>query len=175
MGATPKYALRYPEPADPADVPTDMHELATDVEAALQSKGPGAELAYTQITASVNITGTTEAGATAIISSGAFAVDGSTPILIEFYTQAALTPAGQSLILWLLGPGGSLGRLAFIPAATGLTEGGPVRVARRLTPAAGNPNYTISGQVSAGTGVVSAGPGGAGNDGPAFIRVIRAA
>ena len=35
MGATPKYGLRFPELDDPADVPTDMGELAADVEAAL--------------------------------------------------------------------------------------------------------------------------------------------
>jgi hypothetical protein len=29
MGTTPTLALPYPEPADPADVPTDIHELAT--------------------------------------------------------------------------------------------------------------------------------------------------
>jgi hypothetical protein len=34
MGATPKFGLRYPELTDPADVPTDMHELATDTETA---------------------------------------------------------------------------------------------------------------------------------------------
>lgn len=37
MGTTPVLALRYPEPTDPADVPTDIHELATDVEAAFQA------------------------------------------------------------------------------------------------------------------------------------------
>jgi hypothetical protein len=35
MGTTTKHALRYPEPTDPADVPTDMNELATDVDNAL--------------------------------------------------------------------------------------------------------------------------------------------
>jgi hypothetical protein len=36
MGATtPKYALRYPVATDPADVPTDMHNLALDTEAAI--------------------------------------------------------------------------------------------------------------------------------------------
>lgn len=35
MGATPKYTLPYPEPADPADVPTDMRELAEAVEGTL--------------------------------------------------------------------------------------------------------------------------------------------
>lgn len=35
MPTTPIYALRYPLPTDPADVPVDLQELATDVEAAL--------------------------------------------------------------------------------------------------------------------------------------------
>lgn len=33
MGTTPVYALPYPEAVDPADVPTDMHELALAIEA----------------------------------------------------------------------------------------------------------------------------------------------
>jgi hypothetical protein len=32
MAVTPRYALRYPDATDPADVPTDMGELALDVE-----------------------------------------------------------------------------------------------------------------------------------------------
>jgi len=32
MGTTPTYQLPYPEPTDPADVPTDMHELALKTE-----------------------------------------------------------------------------------------------------------------------------------------------
>jgi len=35
MGTTTIHGLRYPEAADPADVPTDMNELATDVDNAL--------------------------------------------------------------------------------------------------------------------------------------------
>lgn len=37
MGTTPTYALRYPASTEPADVPTDMQELALDVEAALKA------------------------------------------------------------------------------------------------------------------------------------------
>ena len=33
MPTTPTYSLRYPAPTDPADVPSDMHKLAQDVEA----------------------------------------------------------------------------------------------------------------------------------------------
>jgi hypothetical protein len=36
MGTTPLYALPYPEPSEPADVPTDIHELATAVEGILR-------------------------------------------------------------------------------------------------------------------------------------------
>jgi microcystin-dependent protein len=35
MGATPTYDLPYPEPADPADGPTDIRELAEQVDASL--------------------------------------------------------------------------------------------------------------------------------------------
>jgi microcystin-dependent protein len=38
MPATPKFGLRYPASTDPADVPSDLLKLATDVETAL---GPG--------------------------------------------------------------------------------------------------------------------------------------
>jgi hypothetical protein len=39
MGTTPIYALRYPAATDPADVPTDMQELATDVETLVARSG----------------------------------------------------------------------------------------------------------------------------------------
>jgi hypothetical protein len=54
MGTTPTYALRYPEPADPPDVPTDMHELALDTENTLIGKVPkdGVTVAGTRILAS---------------------------------------------------------------------------------------------------------------------------
>lgn len=37
MGTTPKYALPYPEETDPADVPVDMNELATRLDAVILS------------------------------------------------------------------------------------------------------------------------------------------
>lgn len=46
MGQTTGDNLRYPELADPANVPQDMLELATDVQAALDTKP---DLAYTQV------------------------------------------------------------------------------------------------------------------------------
>jgi hypothetical protein len=37
VATTPKYGLRTPQPTDPGDVPTDMAELAADVEALLST------------------------------------------------------------------------------------------------------------------------------------------
>jgi hypothetical protein len=37
MATTPKYGLRTPEPTEPGDVPTDMAELAADVETLLST------------------------------------------------------------------------------------------------------------------------------------------
>src|SRR5262245_54674607 len=47
MGTTPVYAFRFPDPSDPADVPTDMHELALDVEGVLATGLPGAYISIT--------------------------------------------------------------------------------------------------------------------------------
>jgi hypothetical protein len=55
MGATPTFGLRYPELTDPADVPIDMSELATDTEAALalmqRLTGKGAANGYASLDA----------------------------------------------------------------------------------------------------------------------------
>jgi len=39
MGATPNFALPYPDPPDPADVPTDLQELASMLDALLPPVG----------------------------------------------------------------------------------------------------------------------------------------
>jgi hypothetical protein len=44
MGVTPQYNLRYPENSDVADVPTDIQELAVDVEAQLALRATTAEV-----------------------------------------------------------------------------------------------------------------------------------
>jgi hypothetical protein len=53
MGTTPIYALPYPEATDPADVPTDMRELAERIEAVLGS-GSAAVLVYHNVAQPVN-------------------------------------------------------------------------------------------------------------------------
>ena len=49
----------------------------------------------------------------------------------------------------------------------------PVLTHVRKTPSNASHTYSIRGTVSAGTGVVAAGPGGSGQQYPAFIRITR--
>src|SRR5262245_20662671 len=125
MGATPVLLLPYPEPSDPADVPTDMNELATRIEtvrgatnglASLGADGkaptaklpaavatpPGQELAYAQITTSKSITSGAEASADPVVAAPAttFTAD---PILIEFFAPSVIAPgvANGVLNFWL--------------------------------------------------------------------------
>jgi hypothetical protein len=242
MGATPNLALPYPEPADPADVPVDMAELANRLDdvtiarlladakgdlfvgtaadqvgrlaagangtllfadstqlagvawkpagqpngvASLDATGkvPGSqiasvsgELAYAEITSNVNVTATTQATANPIVTAPAVTFDGTTIALIDFYAPLVRSPAGgAATILVLFEDGAAIGTLAQVLGSTAQVDA-PVRVTRRLTPAAGSRTYSVRAYVPSGTGIVYAGPGGPGVfvPVPAFIRIIRA-
>jgi hypothetical protein len=73
------------------------------------------------------------------------------------------------LVLNLFDGSSAVGRLGLV-----MSTQAPVRVACRITPAAGSHTYSIRGQVNAGTGVVSCGPGGPGQEMPAYLRISRA-
>ena len=132
--------------------------------------GGSNELAYAELTSVSNVTATSEATAQIVVAAPAISVDGNTKILVEFCAEAIGAAAGGNIVLYLRQDGVSIGPLAVV-SASGLV---PVRVARRLTPAAGSRTYAIHASVSTGTGSVIAGAGGLGVDAPAFIRITRA-
>jgi hypothetical protein len=140
------------------------------------------ELDYVQITSGVNILSTTEATPTTIITGTDLTVDGSTVVMVEFFSRSVLAPlvAGGFVIVNLHGSTNSgssysdLGRIAAlqVPSATAAGAsalGGQVR----QTPAAGTVKYRIVAWASSTTGTpsVAAGAGGAGTGVPAFLRV----
>jgi hypothetical protein len=166
MPATPTYGFRYPAATDPADVPLDMQELATDVEAALKT------LAYAEATTVATITATSEATAQAVVTAPAITLDGATVILVEFSAYAAAPPTGgPSMAIVLFDGATPLGQLAYLQNAGYV----PIRVARRLTPAAATHTYSIRAWVSSGSGTIHGGAGGSNVPMPAFIRIARAA
>lgn len=168
MPSTPNSKLPYPSASDLADVPADLQRLAVALD----------EIAYAQITTNVTVTATTEATGNPIVTAPAITFDGATAVMIEFFTPLLFTPAVANalveLSLWQdSAPLGLFGRV-LSPGAVG--AGVPVRLARRITPAAGARTYAIRAWQSGGTGgVVVAGPGNApAANQPAYIRISRA-
>jgi hypothetical protein len=131
------------------------------------------ELAYVTATANVAIPGLTEAAATAILTSPAIALDGVTPIEIECQLPGLITPTagGAPVLVYLFMDGNSLGRLAAIQTPSAGTFLVPLHVRYRMTPANGSHVFSIRASVSAGSGTVQAGPGGAGQIMPATLRI----
>lgn len=135
----------------------------------------GPEVAYAELTGSVSITATTEATAQVVVTAPAFIADGSSQYLVEFFVPH-IQPAGavnatHSVAFFV--DGVTDGRVGIMqtPAAAGFAV--PMRLARRLTPAAGSRTISVRAWVSTGTGQLWAGLGGAGNYTPGFIRVTK--
>lgn len=129
---------------------------------------PGAELAYGEITANVNITATSGATADSVVSSGAVTYDG-TAVYVEFY--ALTLERGTGYLRLVLYDGAT--ELGLIGQTNNVGDC-PGTLRRKLTPSAGSHTYQIKGFVDAGTGIVYAGTGAAGAFMPAYCRVVKA-
>lgn len=138
---------------------------------------PGAELDYAQITSAVSPTATSEATANVVVTGNPVTYDGSTPVMIEFVADQARPSsagAGRDLQIFLYDGSSSIGFLGYmnVPATGAMPV--PICCRRRLTPSAGEHTYSVRAAVSAGTGLISAGAGGAGAEQPAYLRITRA-
>ena len=135
----------------------------------------GPEVAYQEFTAPVACAATTEAGATTLVTAPAFVADGSSQYLVEVYIPTlggAPASVNQSVCLFLDGVSlGPLGQLQVGAAAVTYT---PMRLTRRLTPAAGSRVFSVRVFLaSAGTTTAYAGVGGIGALSPGFIRITK--
>lgn len=137
------------------------------------------ELGYTQFVADVTVTSTSEAAPDVVVTASAITFDGSTVVLVEFFSQCAKLDAAASsqLVFNLQEDGTDIGRIAQVqnPSATG-SSGSAVHAMRRFTPAAGAHTYrVVAWGTAAGTYLVQAGAGGAGVSVPGFIRLSEVA
>jgi hypothetical protein len=132
---------------------------------------PGAELAYNQITAQVNITATTEASPSLIIEGTSRVYDGS-PVIIDCYLPS-IHMANCSQIVFNMWDGGTdLGRVgAAIVSGNGFMT--HLCTKRRLTPTVGTHNYRLLGWIPVGTGAGVFTGSGANAYNPGIIRVTR--
>lgn len=138
---------------------------------------PGYDYAYTEFTAPVSITATTEATANTIATASAVTFDGATSVRVTFESPDVtpdITVAGRRITYVIYDGAASIGLLGYVFGQTTNAANVAVHQSRKLTPSAGSHTYSIRAFVSAGTGTVSAGAGGAGNEVPGYIRVERA-
>jgi hypothetical protein len=138
----------------------------------------GFELNYTQITSNANVTDTSEATATALISPGAITFDGE-PVIVEFFCAAVVTDtaaAGDFVTVTLFEGATQITRLAqtktVVVTAPDVV---PVYAAFRFTPTAAAHTYKLCAFASSATGTptLSAGSGGTNGFPPAFIRFTK--
>jgi hypothetical protein len=132
------------------------------------------EINYTQITAPVTVTSTTEASGTVCITTPAITFDGSTVMVEVFapYVQPAAV-AGSVVFVNLFEGATEIGRLGVVgnPAAGQMLW--PFTGRLRYTPTAGVHTYTVTAYQVSGNGTFGAGAGGIAYL-PAFIRITRA-
>lgn len=152
--------------------------VASSSSAAAWAYPPGFEIGYTQITSSANITDTSEATATALISPGALTFDGGA-VLVHFFAAFILPPQnaiGATAIITLFEGATQITRLLLCETET-TTTSAPFSMTAfyRFTPSVGSHTYKVCGFVSSTTGTpnIGAGAGGTGAYPPSFIRFTK--
>jgi hypothetical protein len=132
------------------------------------------ELDYVQITSSVNLTATTEGTAHTCIT-GTSQAYAAVPTLIEVYTPRLETgtSSGNATIILLYDGASLIGRIGLTKTVAAVGFFTPTLMQYRLTPTAATHQYIVKGIVTGGTGVFTAGAGGAGTELPAFLRITR--
>jgi hypothetical protein len=137
-------------------------------------QGDDYELDYAEKTTTSNVTATTEGTADTLVTGSGFTADGSTPVLVEFYTPFAKpSTTGEVIYLSLFDNGSPLGQFGLDRSAHA-TDFDMTHVSRRLTPSAGAHTYSIRAFVSSGTGQVGGGVAGSGAYVPMYMRVTLA-
>jgi hypothetical protein len=139
--------------------------------------GPAGELAYTERTGDVSVTGTSAATATVVVTAPALTFDGATAIVCEFSAAAVRTPAsaGRTVTIALFDGASIRCNLAIADAAAAAAAIiMPVSGRLRFTPTSGSHTFSVRAWVDAGSGTIRAGDGGSGADSPAALRITRA-
>lgn len=139
---------------------------------------PGYELNYTQITTTANVTDTSEATATALISPGAITFDGAA-VIVEFFCSRINLPtaaAGNAVTVTMFEGASQITRLVAVqtPSITA-QDAVPAYARYRFTPTAAAHTYIVCAFASSTTGTPAlvAGSGGTNGSPPAFVRFTK--
>jgi Uncharacterized conserved protein (DUF2190) len=136
---------------------------------------PCYEFDYVQKTSNSSITGTSAGAANTLVTGAAVTYDGSTAVMIEFFS-AFMTPdtgaSGRDITIGIFEGSTEVGRVGYLAGVVTGPVYGVVHGALRLTPTAGSHTYIAKAWVSAGTGTVGGGAAGAAA-GPMFMRITK--
>ena len=127
---------------------------------------------HTEFTSNVNITATTSATANTVVTASAVSFDGSTAVLIEFYSNAQ-TGSGGNLYAVLYDGSTELGWMGLLTSPTGVLRA-PIAATYRLTPSNASHTYSVRGFRDTADGVMQAGNGASGARMPGYIRITKA-
>lgn len=142
-----------------------------------QSPVTSDELSYQQVTSDVNVTGTTSGTANTVVTADAINFDGSTAVLIEFFSYGVqpVNVVGGQLIIGLFEGSTLVSTVALVQGVSTNPMIVPAHIVQRLTPSSGSKTYSIRAWTGSGTSIVKAGTGSGGAAAPAFVRISRAA
>jgi hypothetical protein len=132
---------------------------------------PAYQFDYAEVTSNFTTTQTVEASADTIVTGAGVAYDGSTTIMIEFFSYGVHpdnAAAGRWIQVDLFDGSSAVGPFAFIRTPAAFDMDAAVLGRHKLTPSNATHTYSARGFVSAGTGTVRASAGG-----PCFIRQIK--
>ena len=125
------------------------------------------EVYYSSQTSTVNVTATSAATAQSIVGGGT-ATYTAVPVMVEFFAPSIdIGTTNIQLSIWY--DSTDLGVVVIRTGSGRMSSYGSIR----HTPTAGSHTYTGKAFVDAGTGHVYANAGGAGNDAPAYLRVMQ--
>jgi hypothetical protein len=138
---------------------------------------PGYEFDYAETTsADISITATVEASADTIVTGGAVSFDGSTTVMVEAYFSTIRSPddARDYIAILLFDGTSAIGTLGLLFQQVNTMVNRVTFIGRhKLTPSNASHTYSIRAIVSARTGHVYNGTGGAGSAMPGFIRITK--
>lgn len=137
---------------------------------------PGYEFDYVQKTTNTTITATTEGGADTVLTGNAVTYDGSTIVMVEWWSPQVSTPAASGgITLVALYEGATILGYFNGPTAQAVANEayGSQSGRYRFTPSAASHTYHIKALVTTGTGTVSGGAGGTGAFLPTFMRITK--
>ena len=159
--------------------PTTGKVIGSASNAAAAVFPPGFEIGYTQITAPVNITATSEGTSTTVLSPGALTFDGGA-VMCQIYAPYITldnASANNGVMVLLFEAATVISGIMADPAisVTTVKHVSPFNVFFRFTPSAASHTYTVGAWANntTGTPVFGAGVPGTGAYAPAFIRFTK--